>query len=189
MISFSLTYIYHYTTYLETGLLLTAYIKHGQTLGHRILPFHVKSLWRSPCGLSNPFCEKYIMFIVNPLCYQYNARHPYKRGRGKQYYGQCLVRGPSRFEPGTFRLFREGGMLSTCLHQCRQLVHQRPSMCHYVYVMMHVKDPQLSVVRVGHCVPLAGFCLSLYSLHVLNRDVNMIQTKKIYCTQLCLHYH
>ena len=28
-----------------------------------------------------------------------------------------------------------------------------------------------------HCVPLAGFCLSLYDLHALNRDVNMIQTK------------
>ena len=33
-------------------------------------------------------------------------------------------------------------------------------------------------VRVGHRVPWAGFCLSLYSLHVLNRDVNMIQTNK-----------
>ena len=26
-----------------------------------------------------------------------------------------------------------------------------------------------------HCIPLDGFSLSLYSLHVLNRDVNMIQ--------------
>ena len=26
-----------------------------------------------------------------------------------------------------------------------------------------------------HCVPLAGLCLSVYSLHVLNRDVNIIQ--------------
>ena len=51
-------------------------------------------------------------------------------------------------------------------------------MCCYVCVIMHVKDPQLSVVSVGHGVPLAGFCLSLYGLHVLNRDVNMI--KKIY---------
>ena len=33
------------------------------------------------------------------------------------------------------------------------------------------------VSRVGLCVLLAGFCLSLYGLHVLNRDVNMIQTK------------
>ena len=30
--------------------------------------------------------------------------------------------------------------------------------------------------RVGHCVPLAGFCLSLYDLHTLNRDVNMVQS-------------
>ena len=33
-----------------------------------------------------------------------------------------------------------------------------------------------AVVREGHHVPLAGFCLSLYGLHVLNRDVNMIQS-------------
>ena len=48
-----------------------------------------------------------------------------------------------------------------------------------IYVIMHVKDPQLSVIRVGHHVPLAGFCLSLYGLHVLNRDVYMIRNKKI----------
>ena len=45
-----------------------------------------------------------------------------------------------------------------------------------VYMIMHVKDPYLSVIRVGHRVPLAGFCLSLYGLHVLNRDVNIIQS-------------
>ena len=40
----------------------------------------------------------------------------------------------------------------------------------------------LAVCRKSrHCVLLAGFCLSLYSLHVLNRDVNMIQTKLIVC--------
>ena len=43
---------------------------------------------------------------------------------------------------------------------------------------MHVKDRQLFTVRVEHCVPLAGFCLSIYDLHALNRDVNMIQTNK-----------
>ena len=53
------------------------------------------------------------------------------------------------------------------------------AMCYHVYVIMHVKDPLLSVVRVGHCVPLADLCLSLHSLHVLNRDVNMIQTNKL----------
>ena len=68
--------------------------------------------------------------------------------------------------------------LLTCSHQCRRLVQQRPSMCYYACVIMHVKDPQLSVIRVGHCGPLAGFCLSLYDLHALNRDVNMIQTNK-----------
>ena len=67
-------------------------------------------------------------------------------------------------------------MLSTCSHKCWRLVQQRQSMCNHVYVIMYVKDPQLSVVTVGLHVPLAGFCLYLYSLHVLNRDVNLIQT-------------
>ena len=44
-------------------------------------------------------------------------------------------------------------------------------------VLMHVKDPWLSL-RVGHHVSLAGFCLSLYSLHMLKRDVYMIQINK-----------
>ena len=32
-------------------------------------------------------------------------------------------------------------VLLTCSHQCRRLVQKRPSMCHYVCVIMHVKDP------------------------------------------------
>ena len=46
-----------------------------------------------------------------------------------------------------------------------------------VYVIMHAKDLQLYFVKVGHCVLLAVFCLFRYGLHVLNRDVNMIQTR------------
>ena len=68
------------------------------------------------------------------------------------------------------------------LSDCRQLVPASAidwlikghAMCYHVYVIIHVKDPRPSVLRVGHFVPLAGFCLSLYSLHVLNRGVNMI---------------
>ena len=48
-------------------------------------------------------------------------------------------------------------------------------MCYHVYVIMQVKDPQLSVVRVGHRVPVAGFCLSLYNLHVLYENADMIK--------------
>ena len=44
-------------------------------------------------------------------------------------------------------------------------------MCYHAYVTKHVNDPLLSVVRKGHCVPLAGFCLPLYNLHMLNRYV------------------
>ena len=32
-------------------------------------------------------------------------------------------------------------------------------MCYNVYVIMHVKDSQLSVIRVGHYILLAGVCL------------------------------
>ena len=31
-------------------------------------------------------------------------------------------------------------------------------MCYHVYVIMHVKDPELSVIRVGHCVQLICLC-------------------------------
>ena len=62
-------------------------------------------------------------------------------------------------------------------------------MFYHVYVIMHVKDPSLSVIRVGHHVLLAGFCLSLYGLHALNRDVNVIQTNKSSRLISNLHIH
>ena len=45
-------------------------------------------------------------------------------------------------------------------------------------VIMHVKEPQLSIITVGHCVLSPSFCVFLYSLHVLNRDITVIQTNK-----------
>ena len=38
--------------------------------------------------------------------------------------------------------------------------------CVIMSIIMYVKDPQLSVLRVGHCASLAGFCLSLYQVYV-----------------------
>ena len=43
-------------------------------------------------------------------------------------------------------------------------------------IIMHVKHPKLSIVMFGLCALLADFCLSLYILHVLNRDVDIIQS-------------
>ena len=40
-------------------------------------------------------------------------------------------------------------------------------MCHHVYGIIQVKR---------RCVPLAGFCLFLYCLHKLHRDINVIQS-------------
>ena len=58
-------------------------------------------------------------------------------------------------------------------------------MCYHIYVIMHVKDLQLSVVRVGHHLLVAGFCLSLYDQHVLYGDVSMIN-KSINYMHLCM---
>ena len=54
--------------------------------------------------------------------------------------------------------------------QFRRWIHQNHTMCYHVYVII------LYVVRTGHCPLLAGFSLSIYSLHVLNSDVDMIYT-------------
>ena len=56
---------------------------------------------------------------------------------------------------------------ATCSSECCQGSAKAVS----CVIIRHVKYPQLSIIRVGHCVPLAGFCLSLYRLHVL-QNVN-----------------
>ena len=71
-------------------------------------------------------------------------------------------------------------MLSTHLTSAADWFTKGHAMCYHVYVMMYVKDPWLAVVRVGHRAPLAGFCLSLYGLHVNGRDVNMIKQNSMY---------
>ena len=82
---------------------------------------------------------------------------------------------PSRFEPGTI-----------CFRNVEFYQHViNLSMCYHVYVIMNAKDPWLSVVRIGHCVPSAGFCLCLYGLHVLSRDVNMIHSTKTKSPDSC----
>ena len=62
--------------------------------------------------------------------------------------------------------------MGTCKHKNVNI------MCYHVHVIMHVKDLYLSAIRVGHCVLFAGFCMSLYSLQVLNRDINTIKKLK-----------
>ena len=58
---------------------------------------------------------------------------------------ESLPRGPSRFTPGTIRLFQKGGVLSECYltipTSADDWLKKRRSMCHYVCVIMHVKDP------------------------------------------------
>ena len=55
-------------------------------------------------------------------------------------------------------------MLSTRLASTVNWFVKDCATCYHVHVVMHVKDPQLSVVGVGNPVPAAVFCLSLYSL-------------------------
>ena len=44
---------------------------------------------------------------------------------------------------------------------------------HHVYVINHVKDLQIFLVWLGHHIHVEDFCVSL---HVQNRDVNMIKS-------------
>ena len=67
-------------------------------------------------------------------------------------------------------------MLEICLANAANCCNKDCTMCCHVYVVMHVKDSDLSVIRVGQIVLLTGFCLPLYSIHMLNKDVNMLQT-------------
>ena len=73
-------------------------------------------------------------------------------------------------------VYLQGGNMVCSVNKCHQEVYlvviYWPCL---IYVTKHVKDPYLSVIRVGHFFPSAGFCLSLCRLHVLNRDVKMIQ--------------
>ena len=69
-------------------------------------------------------------------------------------------------------------MLLTCPTSAADWFTKGRAMCYHVYAIMYVNDPETSVRKVGHRVPFAGFCPSLYNLHVLNSDVNMIQTNR-----------
>ena len=88
---------------------------------------------------------------------------------------------PSRscwLKPGMLCLFEKGkyntSELLTCPANATDWFIKGSAKCYHVYVIMHVKDPQLFVIRVGHRVLLAGSCLSPCNLDVLNRTVNMI---------------
>ena len=47
----------------------------------------------------------------------------------------------ARLDPLVTEKWNSITVLLTHSHQCRQLVKKRPSMCYYVCVIMHVKDP------------------------------------------------
>ena len=47
----------------------------------------------------------------------------------------------ARLEPLVLERWNSITVLFTRSHQCRRLVKKRPSMCYYVCVIMHVKDP------------------------------------------------
>ena len=79
---------------------------------------------------------------------------------------------PSRFRPSTIHLFQKGGILS----ECYQLAPTSPADWFNKCLCDNACKRSLAICRKSmHCVPLAGLCLSLYNLHVLKRDVNMIQ--------------
>ena len=68
------------------------------------------------------------------------------------------------------------GLLSSHLAGSSNLHNKGRVMCYRFFVTMHVNDPLLPVARVEHYALVEGFCLSLYSLHVLERGVDMMQS-------------
>ena len=51
------------------------------------------------------------------------------------------IRVRARLDPLVTERWNSITVLFARSHQCRRLVHRRPSMCYYVCVIMHVKDP------------------------------------------------
>ena len=45
------------------------------------------------------------------------------------------------FDPGTIRLFQEGGILSEFYQFVPTIAAKGHVLCYHVYVIMHVKDP------------------------------------------------
>ena len=70
-----------------------------------------------------------------------------------------------------FERWNSTGMISALVASAADCFTKGCTMCYLVYMAV---DSLLSVVRVGNGVPVSRLWLSLFSLHVLNRDVNMI---------------
>ena len=51
------------------------------------------------------------------------------------------IRVRARHDPLVIERWNSITVLLTRSHQCRRMVKKRPSMCYYVCVIMHVKDP------------------------------------------------
>ena len=54
---------------------------------------------------------------------------------------KLVIQVRARLDPLVIERWNFITVLLTCSHQCRRLVEKRPSMCYYVCVIMHVKDP------------------------------------------------
>ena len=83
---------------------------------------------------------KLIVFSPNP---GYN--HQQRGGKIAQSLASLsikrAIRVHARHDPLVIRRWNSITVLLTHSHQCRRLVKKRPSMCYYVCVIMHVKDP------------------------------------------------
>ena len=114
------------------------------------------------------------VFVVTNVWFYFNLKGAGIQQRGENIYFKCTLL-QVRLVPVPLALRK----VERVLFFFYQIAHPVPlisvSKTVIMSMIMHVKDPQLSFVRVWHCVLLADFCLSLHSLHVLNRDVNIIQ--------------
>ena len=107
----------------------------------------------SNCG---PGSKELTSLFVGTLCLVYrsslpknNVTLPHDIGTGGGEIAQSLASLSmkraawvcSRLDPLVTERWDSITVLLTRFHQCRRLVQKRPSMCYYVCVIMHVKDP------------------------------------------------
>ena len=126
-------------------------------------------------GGNSCFILLFLHLALYRVCIIIDSMFIFEKGRGNSIMvsiSVCQVGRPgsSRYDLFVSERWTAAKMLSTCPHQCRRLVHQRPSMYYHVYVIMHVikSCPISRLLSVPYMV----------CIHKLNTIFNMIQTNK-----------
>ena len=54
-------------------------------------------------------------------------------------------------------------LLYTCPDSAANWYNKGCALCYHVYVILHVKDPHLFVIKIEHCILVTGFYLSAHT--------------------------